>query len=240
MERDQLVQRKDPLRRHSAYSRQRLYPLAGERTSEQRRYRILSESPERSARLGNHLQHAFSHILRILQSDSVGIHRRDAEAAWLPGSVLRNSLDRFGLHRFFHTLPSVLQRKDQLANSVAGAAALSCVPARQTLAIRSCDSASCSAGDCRRHRVHIGFEIIRRNSQLWGNARIFTGDLLWRSHAWADALRGDPLLGPAVPRQAGANDSLRACHAQFLPFLQCRSRLAISPAGYSRDVRIAA
>ena len=76
LERDQLVQRKNPLRGYPAHSRQRLHSFPGERAGQQRRHRALSEPPGRSARLGSRLQHALPHVLRVLQPDAVGDHRR--------------------------------------------------------------------------------------------------------------------------------------------------------------------
>ena len=60
----------------------------------------LSEPPGRRARLGDRLQHALPDVLRVLQPDAVGVHRRDPAVEPHSGRFSCNPLDCFGLPAF--------------------------------------------------------------------------------------------------------------------------------------------
>src|SRR5579875_108775 len=239
MEGHQLIYRENSLYRYPANPRQRLHHLARERAGKQGGDRVLPESPRWRAGLGDHLEHALPHVLRVLQSDRLGLDWSDSKMAWLPTCIPRDPLDCPRLNRVLCRFPYVLQREDRLANCASGATDLSRLSAGTGLAVRSGDLAPRSAragwSDC----VHPCFEAFWRQRELRRNAGIFAGDFLWRGNAGADALRRDPLLGIIVPGQTWPDDRLRTGHAQFLFVFQCRHRFAISAACYARDVRIA-
>src|SRR5579862_8786106 len=240
MESDQLVQRKNPLYGYFADPCQRLHYFTSERAGKQGWDRLLPESSGRCAGLGNRVEHALPYVLRVLQSDYLGVDRSDVEMEQFPASVSRDSVDRSRLDRLLHIVSSLLQRKNRLPERIARAPDLSSVPARQSLAIRSSDSTSRSARDCRSHCVHAGFEAFRRHGHLRRDVRVFAGHFFRGRHAGANALRRNSLLGVVIPRKTRPDDRLWTRDAQFLPLLQCRGWLAIFAASDSRDLRIAA
>ena len=88
--------------------------------------------------------------------------------------------------------------------------------------------------------VHPGFEAFRRRGHLRRDARVFASDFFRGCDAGTNALRRNSLSGLLViPREAWPDGRLRTGDAQFLPFLQCRGRLAIFAASDSRGLRIA-
>ncbi len=55
-----------------------------------------------------------------------------------------------------------------------------------------------AAGARRRGRLYAGIEALRGLGELWRDAGLSAGDILWCGHARTDALGGDSFLGPAL------------------------------------------